>query len=101
MIQQMFNSSDSQSNIYEDSDFEYDFSFIDQNINDDPELLFSATVVDQNKGTVFGLSGAKNEMILVPKHYTTFESFIRFFNFVSEVFDDEAELSTFSEYVVM
>jgi hypothetical protein len=101
MIQKMFHSNDSQSNVYAEDDFEYGFSFIDQNIYDNPELLFSATVVDQNKGTVFGLSGAKSEMILVPKHYTIFESFIRFYNFVSEVFDDEAELSTFSEYVVM
>ncbi len=75
-----------------------EFSFIDTSIREG-SLSFSATVIDEDKGTIFGLSGNENEMILVPKHRITFESFIRFFRLVNETLDDSSNLLLFSEQV--
>jgi hypothetical protein len=79
------------------SDFQ--FSFIDTYISDDASS-FSATVVDDEKGTVFGLSANNGEMVLIPKHRTTFESFVRFYESIVEDFDVTASLATFSEPVI-
>lgn len=78
---------------------ESDFSFIDTYVREDP-MMFRATVVDEEKGTVFGLSGIENEISLIPKHRTTFESFIKFYNAIVENFDDAATLTTFSEPLI-
>lgn len=83
-----------------DDNIESAFSFIDKNITDAPYLLFNATVIDKVKGTIFGLSGTENNILLIPKHYSTFESFKKFYDLISEMFDDEAELSTLSNYLV-
>ena len=80
----------------DDYDIQADFSFVDTFVREGP-FVFSATVVDETKGTVFGLSGIENEIALIPKHRTTFESFIKFYNFITEEFDQEAKLTTFSE----
>lgn len=80
----------------DDDDIQADFSFVDTFVKEGP-FVFSATVVDEAKGTVFGLSGIENEIALIPKHRTTFESFIKFYNFITEEFDQEAKLTTFSE----
>jgi hypothetical protein len=74
----------------------FDFSFIDTHIADDN---YSATVVDEQKGTVFGLSGDDETMVLIPKHRTTFESFVRFYVEILNSFDRSARLTTFSEQI--
>jgi hypothetical protein len=74
-----------------------EFAFIDTTINDFNGLTFSATVIDKSKGTIFGLSGSKKEMVLVPMHRTTFESFLRFYHLVAEFLDSSASLGTFSD----
>ncbi|MFI5449041.1 MAG: hypothetical protein ACHQ03_04650 [Candidatus Bathyarchaeia archaeon] len=68
----------------------YEFSFIDTSIKEG-SFSFTATVVDDLKGTMFGLSGSSDRMILVPMHRTTFESFIRFYKLVMENLDEEAK----------
>jgi hypothetical protein len=75
-----------------------EFSFIDTTVLEG-SLQFSGTVVDEFKGTVFGLSGGESEILLIPKHYTTFESFVRFYRMIVEDVDKEAELSILSEQV--
>jgi hypothetical protein len=75
---------------------EFDFSFIDAYVAGDD---YSATVVDEDKGTVFGLSGNSEEIVLVPKHRTTFESFVRFYHQILVGYDQAAQLMTFSELI--
>ena len=105
MIRNMFKQNEIDERIQSDSDIdvmseiEADFSFIDTYIQEDP-MMFRATVVDEEKGTVFGLSGIENEIALIPKHRTTFESFIKFYNAIVENFDDSATLATFSEPII-
>jgi hypothetical protein len=60
---------------------------------------FSATVVDDIKGTLFGVTGGNNEIILVPKHRTSFESFLSFYERIVESFDQSAYLTTFGDVV--
>lgn len=75
-----------------------DFSFIDPNVNENG-LSYSATIIDEDKGTIFGLSGDENNMILVPKHRITYESFINFYRFVNESIDESSVLHLFSEQI--
>jgi hypothetical protein len=72
-----------------------EFSFIDTSIQEH-SFSFSATVVDDLKGSMFGLSGSADRMILVPMHRTTFESFIRFYRLVNESLDEEAKFDVLS-----
>ena len=72
------------------------FSFIDTNQSDD-SVHYSATVVDEDKGTIFGISGNKNRLVLVPKHRTTFESFINFYRLVNETIDESSNFYLFNE----
>lgn len=84
----------------ESDEMEADFSFIDTFVGMEKSLVFSATVVDEIKGTIFGISGNESELALIPKHRTTFESFLSFYNFITENFDEAADLSTFSGEIV-
>lgn len=79
-----------------DDDIHSDFSFVDTSISEQP-LIFTATVVDETKRTIFGISGNENELTIIPKHRVTFESFIGFYNFVIENFDQGAKMRLFSE----
>lgn len=72
------------------------FSFIDTSISEEP-LRYSATAIDEDKGTVFGISGNSNRIILVPKRKTTFESFINFYRLVNETIDESSDLHLFNE----
>ena len=72
------------------------FSFIDTNQSDGP-VYYSATVVDEDKGTIFGISGSDTKLVLVPKHRTTFESFINFYRLVNETIDESSNLYLFNE----
>lgn len=67
-----------------------EFSFIDTSIREG-SFSFSATAVDDLRGTMFGLCGTSDYMILVPMHRTTFESFLRFYRLVTESLDEEAK----------
>jgi hypothetical protein len=80
----------------EETDEFSDFSFIDTYVSDDA-VSFSATVVDDRKGTVFGLSAYNGELALIPKYRTTFESFVRFYETIAEDVDGDAHLTMFSE----
>lgn len=72
------------------------FSFIATNISEEP-LSYSATVVDEDKGTVFGISGSSDRLILVPKHRSAFESFINFYRLINETIDESSNLHLFNE----
>lgn len=102
MIRQMFGDF----NAYElgeseaEDEIEHDFSFIDTYVNESP-FVFSASVIDEEKGTIFGVSGSESKITLIPKHRTTFESFISFYNLVAENFDQTAELTTLSEQILI
>jgi hypothetical protein len=80
----------------EDLDFSSSFSFIDTYVSADA-TSFSATVIDETKGSIFGMSGDYSEIVLVPKHRTTFESFVGFYEKIIENFDGTAYLTTFSD----
>jgi hypothetical protein len=83
--------------VQDDDELEdFNFSFIDTYVADD---AYSATAVDEQKGTVFGLSGDNEQMVLIPKHRTTFESFVRFYVGILESFDRSATLTTFGEQI--
>ena len=68
------------------------FSFIDTSIREG-SFSFSAIVVDDLKGTMFGITGIADHMILVPMQRTTFESFVRFYQLVLESLDKEASFN--------
>lgn len=55
-------------------------------------LLFSATLIDENKKTIFDLSARTNSITLVPKFNPSFDSLFRFYQFIVENIDSEAEL---------
>jgi hypothetical protein len=63
MITRMFNPSEiydvgqSETEDEEIGEIEREFSFVDTYVREDP-LVFTATVVDEDKGTVFGISGS-------------------------------------------
>ena len=96
-IIQLFRNPDDDSVDETDEDTELPrFSFIATNISERP-LSYSATVVDEDKGTVFGISGNSNHLILVPKHRTAFESFINFYRLINETIDESSNLHLFNE----
>lgn len=72
------------------------FSFIDTNIREG-SVTFSGTVIDEDKGTIFGISGNENHMLLVPKHNTTFETFLNFYRLVNQTLDESSTIQLFSE----
>jgi hypothetical protein len=102
MVDRMFHPSnsleigESEQEDEEIGEIEKEFSFIDTYVREGP-LVFAATVVDEDKGTVFGISGSEREVTIIPKHRTTFESFIRFYDLVALGFDYDANLTLFSE----
>lgn len=66
-----------------------DFSFL----NDFMEIGsfgYCATVIDENKGSVFHITANSEQILIVPKFKYTFESFIDFYRGVVEVVDEEA-----------
>lgn len=100
LIQKLFHES-GEMDLGKSSERENDeFAFIDTDINDQHGLSYSATVIDKIKGTVFGLSGTKDEMILVPMHRTTFETFIRFNKLTTESLDSTTNLGLLSDPIV-
>jgi hypothetical protein len=104
MITRMFNPSEiydvgqSETEDEEIGEIEREFSFVDTYVREDP-LVFTATVVDEDKGTVFGISGSDRVVSVIPKHRTTFESFVRFYDLVTLNFDSDANLTLFSELI--
>lgn len=69
---------------------EYNFSVIDEQLIQG-SLGFSATIVDEQKGSVFNISANEAKIVLVPKYSPTFESFLRFYRAVAEVTDPDAK----------
>lgn len=67
------------------------FSFLDV-VNEEGSLAFSATVIDDDKGSVFGLSASEDTIRLVPRYRPTFETFLRFCRQVAETIDEDAVL---------
>lgn len=68
------------------------FSFIDAYLREG-SLGFSAIVVDEAKDTVFDVSISDGMVTMVPKHNTTFESFLSFYRAVTEHLAENATLS--------
>ena len=104
LIENLFNSltMDHYLNPIMDKEEDWDertFSFIDTDIREDP-LTFTAVVIDENKKTIFGISGNEKEIALIPKHRITFETFINFYNYISENIDENASLMQFGDVVV-
>jgi hypothetical protein len=60
------------------------FSAIDALI-DEGSLSLSATVVDSDKGSVFDISASESKITLIPKYRTSFDSFLRFFAFITHL----------------
>ncbi|MBU7025899.1 MAG: hypothetical protein HXS48_03075 [Theionarchaea archaeon] len=72
------------------------FSAIDTLI-DEGSLSLSATVMDSNKGSVFDISASESKITLIPKYRTSFDSFLRFFAFITENVDKMATFKKFSD----
>lgn len=76
---------------------------VEQNISVVNELIesgsinFSATVVDDYKDSIFGISANEDQITLIPKYKTTFDSFMKFYRFIIENLDQNAEIRRFSE----
>ncbi len=71
------------------------FSAIDAMI-DEGSLSLSATVTD-SKGSVFDISASESRITLIPKYRTSFDSFLRFFEFITENIDQMATFRKFSD----
>lgn len=72
------------------------FSFIDKH-TETGSLSFTATVIDEIKGSVFDISASGTQILIVPKVRSTFESFIEFYKGIVETIDESAELSLVKE----
>lgn len=72
------------------------FSFIDTH-TENGSLSFTATVIDENKGSVFDISACESEILLVPKYRVTFESLLGFYRGIAESIDERAEFSIVSK----
>ncbi len=72
------------------------FSFIDKH-TENGSLSFTATVIDEIKGSVFDISACESEILLVPKYRVTFESLLGFYRGIAESIDERAELSIVSK----
>lgn len=76
---------------------------VEQNISVVNEIIepgsinFSATVVDDYKDAIFGISANEDQITLVPKYQTTFDSFMKFYRFIIENLDQNAEIRRLSE----
>jgi len=53
-------------------------------------LYLDATVFDEKKQSVFSISSNQHRMIVSPRYNTTFDSFFRFFEAITDSFDPEA-----------
>jgi len=73
-----------------------DYSFIDKNV-ESGSLSFTATVIDENKGSVFDISASESKIFIVPKYRWTFESLLGFYRRITESIDEQAELSIINE----
>jgi len=60
-------------------------------------LIFSATVIDNAKGSVFGISASEDTIQLIPRYKSTFETFLGFRRQVAELIDEDAELVEMAE----
>ncbi|MBU7016136.1 MAG: hypothetical protein HXS44_01405 [Theionarchaea archaeon] len=58
-------------------------------------INFSATVVDDYKKAIFGISANEDQITLIPKYQTTFDSFMKFFRFITENLDQHAQIRRF------
>jgi hypothetical protein len=74
------------------------FVFVDTKIKAG-SLVFSSTVVDKQKGSVFALSATEKNILLVPKYKPTFETFLVFYQDVVELIDANAKLGKLSEII--
>jgi hypothetical protein len=54
---------------------------------------FSATVVDNQTGCVFGISATENTITIIPRYNSTFESYLGFLREVCRLIDEDAELT--------
>ena len=71
------------------------FAFIDVFVMQG-SLDFSATVIDKQKGSIFDISVDESNILLIPKHETTYESFLNFYRAVVETFDRKATFQVYS-----
>ena len=69
-----------------------DFSFMDV-ILEEGSLSLSAIVIDEVRNAVFDVSGTERSLAIVPKSDTSFDSFIRFYRYVTETLDSKASFA--------
>lgn len=56
-------------------------------------LNLSAIVIDEVRNAVFDVSGTERSLAIVPKSDTSFDSFIRFYRYVTETLDSKASFA--------
>lgn len=69
-----------------------EFSFMDV-ILEEGSLNLSAIVIDEVRNAVFDVSGTERSLAIVPKSDTSFDSFIRFYRYVTETLDSKASFA--------
>ena len=53
-------------------------------------VRLDATILDEEKNSVFMVSSNEKHMIVSPRYQTGFDSFLRFYETVAETFDPDA-----------
>jgi hypothetical protein len=69
-----------------------DFSFVDVTL-EEGSLNLSAIVIDEVRNAVFDVSGTEDRLAIVPKSDAPFDSFIRFYRYVTESLDSRASFA--------
>ncbi len=72
------------------------FSFVNDFMKEG-SFGYYATIIDEDKGSLFHITANNNQIIVVPKFNYTFESFIDFYRGVVEVVDEKASFHTLDE----
>jgi hypothetical protein len=57
-------------------------------------VRLDATVLDEQKNSVFMISSDEHQMVVSPRYQTTFDSFLRFYETIAENFDPDATCVT-------
>ena len=69
-----------------------EFSFMDV-LLEEGSLNLSAIVIDEVRNAVFDVSGTESSLAIVPKSDASFDSFIRFYRYVTETLDSNASFA--------
>lgn len=64
-------------------------------------IIFNACIIDTNKKATFNLSAGDKELVITPQFDTTFDTFFRFIEVLSENLDSELEYKPYTHSKIM